>query len=236
MASGMPLLELRHIIRLHDTGISCRVPKAGIIDALRDHHCDTCESHVTLLKTIPIFSVKAELKSSIPLKDDVEPELKAHSSVYPPAPLDSAREASIIQSCMDSMQPNVFQESGCCVCGQLTLLNQLSLARHISRFFTILDNDECTHQERFSSEDPIVPLPGPVVDKGTDLIYLKCRASVCKGVVPRHALSKGLWLGEVPEVLSRLSFVERLLVACVRHSCCLCVSLWWCIWSLARGR
>ncbi len=41
-----------------------------------------------------------------------------------------------------------------------------------------------------------------------------------KGVVPHNALSSGLWLREVPEVLQKLSFVKHLLVAKVWHNCC----------------
>ncbi|KAK0216367.1 hypothetical protein IW262DRAFT_1299592 [Armillaria fumosa] len=45
-------------------------------------------------------------------------------------------------------------------------------------------------------------------------------SDVCKGKVPKRALANNLWIGEVPEVLSQLSFVERILVARVHHSCC----------------
>jgi hypothetical protein len=38
--------------------------------------------------------------------------------------------------------------------------------------------------------------------------------------VPRLALACGLWLGNVPEELSSLQFVEKLLIARVRHTCC----------------
>lgn len=41
-----------------------------------------------------------------------------------------------------------------------------------------------------------------------------------KGIVPYNALSNGLWIGEVPDVLKKLSFVEKLLVARVHHNCC----------------
>ncbi|PBK91902.1 hypothetical protein ARMGADRAFT_931532, partial [Armillaria gallica] len=63
--------------------------------------------------------------------------------------------------------------------------------------------------------NPIVAVDGPVVDLSTDLICLKCRVSVWKGEVLKNVLANGLWLGEVPEVLSKLSFVECILVSCI---------------------
>ncbi len=78
----------------------------------------------------------------------------------------------------------------------------------------------CTRKERSSSSEPVACLDGPVIDCTTHLICLDCRASVRKGVIPKNALAGDLWLGEVPEVLSRLSFVERMLISCVHHNCC----------------
>ncbi|PBK65096.1 hypothetical protein ARMSODRAFT_892261, partial [Armillaria solidipes] len=75
-------------------------------------------------------------------------------------------------------------------------------------------------KERLLNTDPIAPLGCPVHDTSTDLICLKCRSSIRKGLVPKNALANGPWLGEVPKVLSWLSFVEHILVSRVRHNCC----------------
>ncbi|KAF8219443.1 hypothetical protein L208DRAFT_1067649, partial [Tricholoma matsutake] len=42
-----------------------------------------------------------------------------------------------------------------------------------------------------------------------------CCQSLQKGEAPHNSLSMGLWLGEVPEELLCLSYVEKMLVACV---------------------
>ncbi|KAK0433178.1 hypothetical protein EV421DRAFT_1683688, partial [Armillaria borealis] len=139
---------------------------------------------------------------------------------YPPLPLNAAREASIIRECAGSMQPSVFQEGGCTVCGQLIPLSELSKSRNVTRFFSILENDTCTRKEQKNESDPINPIGGPVIDPSTQFICLKCRSSIRKGQVPKNALANGLWLGNVPEVLSKLSFVERILVSRMRHNCC----------------
>ncbi|KAK0220725.1 hypothetical protein IW262DRAFT_1557606 [Armillaria fumosa] len=139
---------------------------------------------------------------------------------FPPPLLTEAKEVSIIRECIAAMQPSVFQEAGCTVCGQLTPLRKLSESRHVAWSFGVLENGSCTRKERFDDADPIAPRPGPVRDATTDVICLKCRTDIRKGIVPKRALATGLWIGEVPQVLAKLSFVKRLLVARVRHSCC----------------
>ena len=47
-----------------------------------------------------------------------------------------------------------------------------------------------------------------------------CRGSVRKGKVPHLALARNLWLGAVPHELSSLRFIEKVLIARVRHTCC----------------
>jgi hypothetical protein len=38
--------------------------------------------------------------------------------------------------------------------------------------------------------------------------------------VPVNALARGLWIGKVPPELSELCFIEKLLIARLRHNCC----------------
>ncbi len=224
IASGVPLVALCTLLNVHDTWANSRGSKATIVEALSDHHCDNCDLYVMIFKKIPLFSPATR---SVPRQPDtlVSVTSAVHKDItdrpiYPPPPLSHAKEASIIREYVESMQPSVFQEGGCTVCGQLTPVSELSRSRHISRFFSILENDACIRKERTSENNPIVPICGPVVNPGTDLICLKCRASVRKGKVPKNALANGLWLGEVPEVLSKLSFVEYILVSHIRHNCC----------------
>ncbi|KAK0480900.1 hypothetical protein IW261DRAFT_1335545, partial [Armillaria novae-zelandiae] len=150
----------------------------------------------------------------------VPPPPVSTDAKFPPPPLTEAKEASIMRECIAAMQPSSFQEAGCTVCGQLTLLRNLSESRHVARLLSILENDTCTRKERFADTDPVGPHPGPVRDTTTDFVCLKCRAAIRKGNVPKLALVNNMWIGEVLDVLAQLSFVERLLVACMQHSCC----------------
>ena len=51
------------------------------------------------------------------------------------------------------------------------------------------------------------------------MICNHCRESVRKGKVPRLALANKLWIGNVPDELKSLRFVEKILIARVRHTC-----------------
>ena len=73
--------------------------------------------------------------------------------------------------------------------------------------------------ERKSVSSPIREYKGPVLDYRCRDICNGCRGDIRRGKVPRLALSNNLWLGAVPNVLKNLSFVEKILIARVRHTC-----------------
>ncbi len=74
-----------------------------------------------------------------------------------------------------------------------------------------------TRAEWKSISDPIKQLPGPVIDSSCNSICNVCLTSLLKHKVPKNALARGL-IGAVPEVLSSLSFAEKILIARVRTS------------------
>ena len=168
--------------------------------------------------------VKSEISN---LKTNTNPNLstdhtdeKLLEGIFPPAPLDKPLSQNILNSACEAMSPSEFEESGCAVCGQLTSLKNLSRLSAVSKLLHILSVSGITRMERFSENDAITEY-STVLDLTCDKICNDCRSSLRKNKVPRFALAKGLWLGNVPEVLSSLRFVERMLVARVRHnSCC----------------
>jgi hypothetical protein len=54
---------------------------------------------------------------------------------------------------------------------------------------------------------------GVITADGTVTLCLECVRYLRRNKVPRFALSKGFWIGDVPFVIARLSFPERLLIA-----------------------
>lgn len=84
----------------------------------------------------------------------------------------------------------------------------------------VLEAPGVTRIERKNSEEKIREYKGPVLDYQCDKICGECRSCIRKGNIPDHALARGLWLGNVPKELSELRFVEKLLIARIRHNCC----------------
>ena len=58
----------------------------------------------------------------------------------------------------------------------------------------------------------------PQVDTSCDYICISCQDKVRHRKLPKFALARGLWLGEIPDELQRLSFPEKLLIGKVRHN------------------
>ena len=106
------------------------------------------------------------------------------------------------------------------MCGELVPLSQLSRLKAIKNLLGILSAPGVTRIERKSASQKIAEFRGPVLDYRCDKVCDNCRKVIRKGKVPPLALVNNLWLGEVPKVLSELNYVERLLVARIRHNCC----------------
>ena len=150
-------------------------------------------------------------------------EKMGENDIFPPTPLDKLLSNKILKSACDAMNVSEFEESGCAVCGQLVLLKNLSRLSAVTNLLHILSASGVTRKERFVDSDAIMEYSN-ALDLTCDKICNDCRSSLRKNKVPRFALAKGLWLGNVPEVLSSLRFVERMLVARIRHSSC-CVRI-----------
>ena len=118
----------------------------------------------------------------------------------------------------------MIEEAGCQVCGLLTRRSDLTDVNdiHVKLNYDILDvshylgDEMVTRKERKCDEDPVEPLPGPVLDRSCEAICGLCISSLKRNKMPKNALARGLWVGEVPEQLSCLTFAEKLLVSRIR--------------------
>ena len=107
----------------------------------------------------------------------------------------------------------------CAVCGELKPVGMLSRLKGIKNFLSILEAQGVTRMERKSMASPVKEYPGPVLDHSCSQVCDSCRRDLRKGKVPRLALVNNLWIGRVPDVLKNLRYVEKILVARVRHTC-----------------
>ncbi|KAF8874504.1 hypothetical protein CPB84DRAFT_1647829, partial [Gymnopilus junonius] len=136
-----------------------------------------------------------------------------------PQPLSDDLFNDILKRACKSMSKESTEEAGCAVCGQLKPLKELSRLKAVKKMLHILESPGVTRRERRTPDRPVQEYNGPVLDYTCDKICHDCRGWVRKGVVPRQALANNLWIGTVPKELKDLRFVEKLLIARVRHTC-----------------
>src|ERR1700723_3407078 len=148
-------------------------------------------------------------------------QVKMSEPSFPPSPPFSELQHTIVSDFCHDMSPSQFIESACAVCGQLTCNRDLQHLSDADLDLDILIREGVTQEERKHSDDLIQSLEGPVLIENPQCICKSCYNSISKGKMPLLALANGGWLGEVPSVLSDLNFAEQLLVARVRHNCCL---------------
>ena len=117
------------------------------------------------------------------------------------------------------MNESYIEESGCAVCGELTPLKAISRLKSVKKLLHVLVTPGVTRKERKDTTSPIQDFSGPVLDYQCDKICDQCRKAIRANKIPKLALANNLWIGKVPEELKCLRFVEKILIARVRHTC-----------------
>ncbi|KAJ6513681.1 hypothetical protein C8R47DRAFT_962537, partial [Mycena vitilis] len=141
--------------------------------------------------------------------------------VFPPRPLTSADSHRILTKYCRSIRPRVFMERGCAVCGYLTKLTELTpLSEYKGDLDLLIREGGVTRRERFSSNDPIEDLKGPILAENCHHVCVECQLALDNGVVPKLALARYNWVGPVPDVLKDLTFAESIMIAKIRHNRC----------------
>jgi hypothetical protein len=145
-------------------------------------------------------------------------ENRLRNTEFPPVPPSESALHKIITNMASSFKPDRFMEDGCAVCGRLTELFNLTPLADFKGSLEHLQNPSVTRKERFSAEEDIQELVGPVLAAGCDKICVECEKEVLKMKIPRMALANFGWIGEVPPQLQGLTYSEQLLIARVRHN------------------
>ena len=235
--------ECRKIAMLHNIdAIGSHSSLATMKRLFTEHVCEKCSTYITIFETLisqkerkKIQRKKAEYLKTIVKKNKtckgIDPPPKVNKNietlpnseddlalVFPPVPLDKADSHKIITAACKRFQPELF-EDGCAVCGQLVPLSSLTKLSAMKNYLHILEAPGVTRQERYKSADKLCEYPY-AIDNSCEHICNTCRASIRHSKVPKMALANGLWLGPVPEVLSSLRYIEKMLIARIRHSFC----------------
>ncbi|KDR75359.1 hypothetical protein GALMADRAFT_69351, partial [Galerina marginata CBS 339.88] len=163
--------------------------------------------------TCGVLSIFTKLKNS---KDLVY----HRENKFPPDRLTRQQVHPIVTRFCNEVSLKSVREEGCAVCGQLTLIKNLTGMDHIKDNLGLLEQTGVTRLPRVSKLHPVKEIDRPILASGCRRICQTCNKSLVKGMRPKFSLANGLWLGEVPEVLSSLRFAERILISRIRHNYC----------------
>ena len=140
---------------------------------------------------------------------------------FPPSPPSKRLMHKIITGFCNDTHPSKFEEAGCAICGQLVVMSDLIELANVKCSLDPLVRVGVTRLPRKSAEDPIEEIQGPILDKNCKHACRTCISYIENKTMPPMALANGFWVGDVPKVLSDLTFVERLLVSRIRSNRCI---------------
>ena len=220
----LPVPVALKIARLHRVQIGSHVPKSEICRIFEGHNCTSisCNVYTTVFAIVDSKAARRrnrEAKKKLDvssLTSHVSETTLPESIPFPPSPVSSELSRKIVSDFCSNSSPSELEEAGCSVCGLLVPVSRLTRLKAVKNFLHVLQVPGITRIERSNETQPIREFKGPVLDYACNRICDSCRQQVRNRKVPRQALASGLWLGAVPEVLSCLTYVERLLVARIR--------------------
>ncbi|KAJ3544805.1 hypothetical protein NMY22_g2652 [Coprinellus aureogranulatus] len=216
--AGVDAIALYHGMKL-----LARLKKPEATAEFAKHVCVDCPRYSALFT--PVQPMRRVRKAAKRCAEHIEKVVRAvvtdtppavSTTTFPPPPLSEDVNREIIREFCADLKPAAFEESGCAVCGQLTLLTNLIPLADVDCSLDPLIELGLARKERLNFNQPIEYETGPILDRQLTAICPSCLKHLENGRRPRHALANGLWLGEVPKVLADLSFVEQLLIARVR--------------------
>ncbi|KAH6907195.1 hypothetical protein BKA70DRAFT_1038012, partial [Coprinopsis sp. MPI-PUGE-AT-0042] len=225
----------KDIARLHGVVLPLRPNRSGIKDIFMRHTCENCPRFLTTLEVVPSKkSQKREInkkayQKKVASKDKhlpqcmrVDTEDVQDDCKFPPKPLSAADMEAIVSNACKKLQPSSFEEEGCAVCGMLSPTKSMSSLKSVKGHLKILEVPGITRKERKagSASRSGAGHSGPVLDTSCSKVCQECRRFLIKGELPKFALANGFWIGKPPAELTELRYVERLIVAKVRHSVC----------------
>jgi hypothetical protein len=229
LLTQITVTQARVVMKLHD--IPCgSTDRLAVIQSRLEHHSGLC-----CVRNKSIF-IKKLTKAKLPVERKRTHDQKKHQSgivpkpsdptfdgcpsvEFPPAPLDLNLRRHIIDQACGRMNAENINETGCAVCGELKPLRDMSRLKAVKRQLDILSASGVSRIERKNSSNRLREYTGPILDYNCSMICNSCRKSIRTSKVPKLALANGLWIGDVPPQLKCLNFVEKILVARIRHTC-----------------
>ena len=201
LVSSLPLAHARKVVAMHGVTAGARSQLRELNDLVAGHSCSVCSTHTSIF---------------LPNTHDAQMNTMVE---FPPSPVDGELSHKIISSACKKMSRSSIEELGCAVCGELKPLNKISELKSVKNLLHVLVSPGVTRKDRKDTKSPIQEYSGPALDYRCNKICDDCRKALRMNKVPRLALANNLWIGTVPDELKCLRFVEKILIARVRHTC-----------------
>lgn len=229
IAADIPVINLlnqprRQLLLLsafhYNMEITAKSAISFIRSELRQHQCGSkCRPTLALFQYVP-DAIQEHLRMR-ECRSKRSNKVKLEH-LFPPLPLDKCKINQVVNNFCHDLDKSDWIEDGCAVCGLLYLMKDLRPLDQIDIKLSSLEvvGQSITRQERYSEDDPIKEMTGPIVAPTCKHICKGCLRSLKEFKIPPNALANGLWLGEVPSQLSDLTWTERLMISRVNHNYC----------------
>jgi hypothetical protein len=243
LAPKLTLKAAKELANLHDIYMPSKILLKNTQILFENHKCETCEDLLAIFKPYQVTSNTERQQTWYQKNKEKCVEYDKHRSSkaeyqeshnksfqkhywfkkdvnFPPTPPSTKLIHNIVSNFCADTSPEVFEEAGCAVCGKLTPICEMEEHSEIENI-SLLKIDRVIRKARCKSSDSIRELRGPVLAPGCSRVCYICIESLEKKKMPILALANGLWIGEIPDELQDLTYVEQLLIARVRHNRCI---------------
>lgn len=243
--TSLPVKELLHCVsrddlklisRLHSIKHGNNTLKVKLQDSFRDHDCLNCEPFFTVFapvltayqikkrKTLQRQIQRMKLRDTISaqltnLCADADTKKEQKSCNFPPPPNGKNLLGKIIRDFCADTQPDRFEEAGCSVCLQLTVITKMKCRKDVPVDWNILKRENVAVKERQFGQS-VIGISEPIIQKNLEYVCLDCIEQLKIGKMPLKAAANNLWIGDVPKELQNMTFAEQMLISRIRHNRC----------------
>ena len=229
LGAYIPKLALRSVVSAHNLSVR-NVSDEQMYLTLQNHVCSITCAHIFAHFKRPFsYSSTAYVQQLSPVSLSTSTFQFPCSTKFPPTPLSARARMEIIRGWCDDISADTLLEEPCGVCAELVQKPNLSTRVLDDPVFNSLIRKDHTVAvtERFSPGDHTIALSTPLIHPagitfvgGIQLVSvcMTCNGYLKRGRRPPRSLANGLWLGDVPSPLQKANYVEKMLIAAVRHN------------------
>src|SRR5882762_8668098 len=207
LAPKMTMKYIKDLAVLHKIYIPSKTSVKNAQILLQDHDCHECVSNISSFEPHKVQSnaqrqqkwyknleldekttylaEKAKYKTSSKYQDKNRVKHKTDywskkEVMFPPAPLSADLGQQIVSDFCADTSPEVFEETGCAVCGKLTPVCEMEELSDVENL-SLLKVDGITRKARSTSSDTVKELKGPILAPGCSNVCSICVESLEKG-------------------------------------------------------